>query len=171
MNRPDLERKLIRHYSGSTSFQVSAELGFACLNAVPIVKQDALALVDSILPYLEFQSTLTYLKNPPKDYPLPPVDILAGMQTIRTNVQNDFYKGEYAFQLDIANLLSAANDGHLAYQGDALDKITFLRAVALVSVSSDGKQLPQLWDARKFNSSSNYSWGRLTYRVHQAMFI
>ncbi len=50
---------------------VSADLAHDCLKSVPLNKDAAIALVDAIEPYLEWQSDAAYKANPPADYPYP----------------------------------------------------------------------------------------------------
>ena len=110
------------------------------------MKDDALKLLDGMLPYLQFQSTLAFLKNPPKGYQFPPVDIFEGIQKIRENVTKDVYPGEHAFQMDLWNLITSAHDGHLSWQGDVLSAaIVYQVGWKLVSVSEDGKALPSVY--------------------------
>ena len=98
------------------------------------------------MPYLQFQSTLAFLKKPPQGYLLPGVDIIGGVQAIRSNVTNKVYPGEYAFQLDLWNLINSAHDGHLIWVGDVLQSaLAFQFGWNLVSVSSDGTSKPSIF--------------------------
>ena len=119
---------------------------YDCLNSVPIVEQDALALIDGIIPYVQFQSTLTYLKNPPEGYPFPAIDILEELQKIRQNVSNGIYPGEYAFQLDLWRTINDAHDSHLNWVGDVLvSGLRFVLPYQFASVSGDGKTPPSVY--------------------------
>ncbi|MCJ1396944.1 hypothetical protein MMC11_000136 [Xylographa trunciseda] len=132
--------------SGTNFPQVPIQLANECLNSVPIVQQDALLLLDGLVPYLQFQSTLAFLKKPPPGYLLPGVDIIGGVQAIRKNVTNEIYPGEYAFQLDLWNLINSAHDGHLIWVGDVLQSaLAFQLGWNLVSVSSDGMSKPSIF--------------------------
>ena len=55
------------------------------------------------------------------------------------------YQSEYDFQLDIAAVLLLSRDGHLDFIGDALGIFEFQRDFSLVSVSSDGMELPEVF--------------------------
>ena len=121
---------------------------------MPIFKQDAVALLDGLVPYLQFQSTLAYLEDPPPGYPFPAVDILNGIQEIRARVVNDAYGGEYAFQIDLWSLINSAHDGHFGWIGDILaTALIFDVGYQLVSVSEDGQTLPSVYLLGNFPAS------------------
>lgn len=87
-----------------------------------------------------------YLKNPPPTYFYPPVDIFKNLASIKTDLQNDVYANEYAFQEDLYQVFALAHDGHFVLYPDALtEAFEWGRKLALVSISSDGKELPQLY--------------------------
>ncbi len=99
-----------------------------------------------MVPYLEWQSTLDYLKNPPPGYLLPGVDILAELDEIELKIQQGAYSNEYDFQTELSNLLLRAHDGHLSFRGDVLGNgLVFGREFDLVSISADGQQLPKVY--------------------------
>ncbi len=61
----------------------------------------------SLLPYISYQSTLGYLKNPPKGYLIPGVDVIGGFQEMRQKLMNGGYTNQYEFVEDIANIVSS----------------------------------------------------------------
>jgi hypothetical protein len=107
---------------------------------------------------LQFQSTLSYIKNPPEGYSNEGVDLEGGLDDINHNVKDGKYDNEYDFENDIAALLVKAHDGHLSFSGMAYYG-TFRwrrnRRVALISASSDGKEAPKVWAAQDFNSTGS----------------
>ena len=108
--------------------------------------EDATRLLNGMVPYLQFQSTLAFLKNPPAGYQLPAVDIFGGIQKIANKIISGAYTGEYAFQLDLWELLNAPSDAHLRWIGDVLGAaITFQTGWNIVSVSNDGVALPSIY--------------------------
>ncbi|KAK5989469.1 Peptidase S41 family ustP-like protein [Cladobotryum mycophilum] len=122
---------------------IPASVAYDCLKSVPLNRTAALELVDSIEPYLDFQSNLEYIADPPKGYPFPPYDIFAALDRIRSKLGSSSYQGEYAFQRDLFNAFLKAHDGHLAFYPDLIGKFFhFKRPLSLVSVSKDGKSLP-----------------------------
>ena len=117
-------------------------------------------LLYSLQPLFEFQSTFSYLKNPPEGYLFPALDFWAGFDKIVSNVQYGAYNskydgsrhptkltyaGEYDFQTDITALTVLARDGHFTFSGDATQLFVFKRRTAVVSVSTDGSALPQIY--------------------------
>ena len=119
---------------------------YDCLNSVPIIEADALALIDGIIPYVQFQSTLAYLKNPPEGYPFPAINVLENLQNIKHNVTSRVYSGEYAFQLDLWRTINNAHDSHLSWVGDVLvSALRFALPYQFASVSADGKTPPSVY--------------------------
>ncbi|POS82768.1 hypothetical protein EPUL_005198, partial [Erysiphe pulchra] len=122
---------------------VPAQLAYECLNSVPLNKTAALELVDSIEPYIEWQSSLAWLKDPPRDYDFPPHDVLGALQSVKQNLVNDRYPNEHSFQTDLYAVFTPAHDGHFVFFPDLLSRaFDFRRQRALVSISEDGQSLP-----------------------------
>jgi hypothetical protein len=81
-----------------TTPRVPAQLAYDCITSVPLNKTAALSLIDNVKPYFKWQSTTTFLKNPPKEYAekiQDPIDIWAGLADIEAKVSNSSYKNEY----------------------------------------------------------------------------
>ncbi|KAK1593796.1 uncharacterized protein LY79DRAFT_579019 [Colletotrichum navitas] len=139
---------------------VPAELAYACLNSVPIKKDAAIALVDSLVPYMEWQSDreellqvwrlltrpadAAYKADPPAGYDFPGFDMFAALSKIKENVQKNVYPGEYAFQSDLyQKVFAPGHDGHFIFYPDLLTAVfEWTRERALVSISEDGSSLP-----------------------------
>ncbi|TVY18750.1 Peptidase S41 family protein ustP [Lachnellula arida] len=125
---------------------VAASLAHDCLNSVPLNKDAAIALVDSIEPYLEWQSDSAYKKDPPPDYFYPPIDIFGYLASVKANLENNTYANEYEFQEDLYNVFAKAHDGHFVFYPDALTKaIEWGRQRSLISISNDGFSIPQIY--------------------------
>ncbi|KAH3961420.1 hypothetical protein HBH52_230590 [Parastagonospora nodorum] len=134
---------------------VPAELAMACLKSVPISQTDASKTIEALKKMIQFQSTISYLKNPPKGWPHEKVDLLAGLDDIGNKVKS--YQNEYDFEADIASLLAKAHDGHLAFNGMAYAGAFRWRRsgqIALVSASQDGKEIPKVWALGDFNRTN-----------------
>jgi hypothetical protein len=141
---------------------VTAQLAHNCLTLVPLNKTAAIALVDAMEPYLEWQSgkqifivswktntdrhpDSAYKKGPPSDYFYPPHDIFSYLASVRSNLENGTYKNEYEFQEDLYQVFARGHDGHFIFYPDALTKaFEWGRQRSLVSISSDGSSLPQI---------------------------
>ncbi|KAF2467853.1 uncharacterized protein BDR25DRAFT_344615 [Lindgomyces ingoldianus] len=134
---------------------VEAELAFACLKSVPIDTDAASFTIDSLKQMLQFQSTLMYLKSPPKGYANDAVDLISGLDDIKSKVNSNGYSNEYDFETAIATLFVKAHDGHLSFDGMAYGgafRWRRSRQVSLISASSDGKE-PKIWALQDFNKT------------------
>jgi hypothetical protein len=121
--------------------------------SAPLIKTEALRLVDIIVALLEWHSTLAYLKEPPPGYPLSATDLMADARALRMAVQNGILTSELAFQQNLTNILSSAHDGHLFISLDAMRVFGYMRTFDdIVSVSLDGKSMPEIFAYRKMRS-------------------
>jgi hypothetical protein len=78
---------------------IPAQVGWDCIQSVPLNNSAAVALMDSLQPYLQWQSTTAFLKNPPDEYIQKvqgPVDIMGMYQNIREKLASNGYANEYA---------------------------------------------------------------------------
>ncbi|KAI0411433.1 hypothetical protein F5X98DRAFT_54024 [Xylaria grammica] len=123
---------------------MAASLAYDCLKSVPAHKEPAIQLLDALKPFLEWQSDQAVLKDPPSDYPYPPVDIFGELENIRSNLEADKYSGELEWQEELFKAITGKpHDGHLAYHPDLLTvPFEWVRPWTLVSVSEDGTSLP-----------------------------
>ncbi|KAK5116770.1 hypothetical protein LTR62_007444 [Meristemomyces frigidus] len=128
---------------------VPAELAYECINSVPFNQSAAIALLDSIRPYLDWQTTIEYLKDPPAEYAAkvqPPYDFYANWDRIVNNAATGNYANEYAFGFDLYRLFQRTHDGHFVFYPDSVTEIfSFGRTTPLVSVSSDGTSIPEVY--------------------------
>lgn len=133
---------------------ISAERALACLRSVPLQPTDKLSMqLSGLRTFVQFQSDLDYLSS--EDFPArlyPSVDILNGLNTLESRLNDGFYGNEYDFQLDISRLFASGYDGHLAYVADIVEVFEFRRvesgsAYRLVSVSEDGTAVPEIFSA------------------------
>lgn len=115
---------------------------------MPINRQNALNLLDSMRPYMDWQSDTPWRSNPPASFGYPAHDMYAVFNTVRDNVVNNRYSNEYAFQADVmGKIFNPAHDGHMLLIPDALGRaLRFGRTGfgGLVSISSDGNASPQI---------------------------
>ncbi|KAJ4404454.1 hypothetical protein N0V85_004874 [Neurospora sp. IMI 360204] len=124
---------------------VKPSVAFACLESVPVDVENDVALIDYLLPYAQFHSTLGYLKAPPKEYLVPGVDIIGGLIQIREKLRDGGYPNQFEFTKDLSQVYSAAHDGHFNYAPALHSVFSFGRSFNLVSVSEDGTSLPKVY--------------------------
>jgi hypothetical protein len=128
---------------------VPAKLAYDCINSVPLNVTSAKKLLKELPAYINWQSTVTVLKNPPAEYAekvQPGIDILGGLEQIAADIDAGDITSEYQFGWTLYTLIQTAHDGHFSYIPDSVGGIfTFGRSVPLVSVSEDGKKLPSVF--------------------------
>ncbi|KAL8627048.1 hypothetical protein Q9189_007249 [Teloschistes chrysophthalmus] len=123
----------------------TAETVHNCLISTPFNTTVATQFLSYYRDTLQFQSTLTYLKNPPATYRQPPVDLLGGLDTIQQAVNNGVYMNEYDFEVAVQKLIYSAHDAHISLYAGVLSVFSFGAPVSIVSVSSDGIALPKIF--------------------------
>lgn len=128
---------------------VPAGMAWDCLSSVTLNSTSAKLLIESLKPYMEWQSTLTVLKDPPAEYVKkvqPAVDILGGLDQLVSDIDAGKFANEHAFGWALYTLIQSAHDGHFTYVPESVGGIfTWGRSIPLVSVSEDGKQLPAVF--------------------------
>jgi hypothetical protein len=135
--------------SQPAKLSMPAQLAWDCINDVPFNASSGKRLISALRPYIEWQSTLAELKNPPAEYVekvQPPVDIFGGLDQIEDDIDAGNFKNEYDFGWTLYTLIQAAHDGHFSYIPDSVGSIfSWGRPIPLVSVSEDGVQLPAVF--------------------------
>ncbi|MCJ1404358.1 hypothetical protein MMC11_007583 [Xylographa trunciseda] len=134
----------------NTIFASGAELFTAldvynCLIQVPFNQTVATQFLKYYKDTLEFQSTLTYLKNPPSSYQQPGVDVLGGLDRIQRDVDTGVFDNQYDFELEVQNLVYSAHDSHLYLFAGATAIFGFGSPFYISSVSVDGQAPPQIY--------------------------
>lgn len=85
---------------------LAPSVGIACLKSVPLQKKRDLELLDYLVPYLSYQSTLEILADPPEGYLIPGVDVLGGIEVIRSKLKNDEYQTQYEVMTGLQSIVS-----------------------------------------------------------------
>ncbi|KAI4762185.1 hypothetical protein E4T52_05626 [Aureobasidium sp. EXF-3400] len=138
-----LTAQLSNDSSSEPEVRVPAKLAYECLNSIPFNQTAAAALLESMRPYLEWQSTTSYVKDPPEK---PPYDFWSAFEAVEANVAHGAYDSEYDFGWDLYQATQQAHDEHFVYIPDVLLKLfSFGRKTPLVSVSKDGKASPKVY--------------------------
>ncbi|TLD17979.1 hypothetical protein PspLS_10564 [Pyricularia sp. CBS 133598] len=157
--QPEVEKFLKAHPKEQP--RVPAKMAYDCLQSVPNKVGPATEMIRSLKAFVGWQSTLAFLKAPPRDYMLPPTDILGGLDDIADSAQKGQYKSEYEFQTAIVEHLVTAHDGHFSYRPDVFKAFTFRNKLIakVASVSVDGAALPKLYHMEPLLKSINNSTG------------
>jgi hypothetical protein len=135
-----------QHVVRQNATQVHAELAYKCLTSVPLHVEEAKELHRSLVPYLKWQTTLSYVKNPPMGYQMPAFDFWKAFHEIGIKLGNGSYESEWEYGMDLYKTFLKVHDGHFIFVLDVVGKaFTFGRDVPLVSVSRDGQSLPEVY--------------------------
>ncbi|XWW99210.1 hypothetical protein V2A60_007219 [Cordyceps javanica] len=134
-------------------------VGTACLKSIPVATERNIALLGYLRPYVDYQSTLEILKNPPDEYLLPGVDVIGGMKAMKDKLKGNGYQTQFDVMMDLQSLFIAANDNHFGYTPGILSAFRQSRqGLSFVSVSSDGLKLPEVFAAQDIFTPVNGSW-------------
>ncbi|KAF3040604.1 hypothetical protein E8E11_000248 [Didymella keratinophila] len=101
----------------SQSPSVSAQLAYECLQSVPVDVEGDVLQIQQLKEYLQFQSTLAYLKTGSEGQ-IESYDILGQLDVLAEGVGNGTFESEYDVQLSIRKLLDGAGDFHLFRYAD-----------------------------------------------------
>lgn len=135
---------------------ISSRLAYSCILYVhpTLTLFSSVALLDSIRPYLVFQSNLQWIKDPPDDFAKKiqePYDFMAEFERIYAKAKaqgyaDATYANEYEFGFDVYRAFQKSHDGHFGVYPDSVGYIFhFFRTTPLVSVSEDGEEVPQVY--------------------------
>jgi hypothetical protein len=94
--------------------QIPPSIAYQCLKSVEVDKDRDIALLDYIEPYVNWQSTLEGLADPPEGYLLPGVDVLLGIGQIRAKLAKGEYKKQVDFALDLKNIVRQISSHQVA---------------------------------------------------------
>ncbi|KAF7908869.1 hypothetical protein EAE99_011658 [Botrytis elliptica] len=139
-----------------------------CLKSVPLNDNRSISFIEFIEPDLQFQSTLSYLKNRPQGWLFPGFDVLGGLTEMKSLLLSGEHKAQWDFERDIWSLVNILpHDFHFNLPLPLISSV-FKFAVwggSLVSVSSDGLSLPKVF----FKSLSRVDLDRTT-KAKKALF-
>lgn len=80
---------------------------------------------------------------------MPSVDLLGGIDTILEKVKSSGYSSQFEMDLEISNLIKSAHDSHLVFQLCSQTIFNYVIDLPLVSISSDGLSLPEIYTLSK----------------------
>jgi hypothetical protein len=76
---------------------------------------------------------------------MPSTDLLGGIDLILEKVNKDGYSSQFGMDLEVSDLIRSAYDGHLAFQLCSQSIFSYEIDVPLVSISTDGLRLPDVY--------------------------
>lgn len=88
---------------------VPAALAYECITSVPFNASAASELLTSIRPYLNWQSTVDYIRDPPAEYAekiQEPYDFYGEFNRIAEKAESNGYGNEYEFGFDLYEAVS-----------------------------------------------------------------
>ena len=122
---------------------ISAKLAYDCLSSIPVAVEQDSTLIDQIKLLWQWQSDVSYYKNPPSSFELGPVDLMAELDNIKEALPH--FNSEYDAQLAIQHLTIRTGNFHFNYIPDILQVFKFMRSASVSTVSDDGKSLPKTY--------------------------
>ncbi|CAG7939861.1 unnamed protein product [Penicillium nalgiovense] len=120
-------------------------LAYECLQSMPFDPKRGAAFVEDVKKYMQWQSNVDVLNNPPTSYLSPPVDIWGGLDYLQQQATDNKFGNQFEFDTALSDLFISAKDGHLSLLPCSYMPFAFVGHESLVSISSDGLQLPQIY--------------------------
>ncbi|CAI7669875.1 unnamed protein product [Penicillium discolor] len=112
---------------------------------MPFDPKRGAAFVDDVKKYMQWQSNANVLSNPPASYLSPPVDIWGGLDYLQQQAADNKFGNQFEFDTALSDFFISAKDGHLSLLPCSFMPFMFVGHESLVSISSDGLQLPQIY--------------------------
>ncbi|KAJ4286663.1 hypothetical protein N0V90_012915 [Kalmusia sp. IMI 367209] len=131
-----------------------------CLSSVPFNPAVASRFVKYFNDSIQFHSTLSYLKNPPRGYQQAPIDLVQELGVIQDKIDRTQFRNEYDFEQSIQQLIYAVHDNHFHLNAGILSAFRFYSPWSIVSLSSDGKEAPKLY-LRQDANAAHYDEGHV----------
>lgn len=76
---------------------------------------------------------------------MPATDLLGGIDSILAKVNTNVYSSQFEMDLDVSHLIKSAYDGHLNFQLCSQSIFGYEIDMPLVSISTDGLSLPEIY--------------------------
>ncbi|OHW89642.1 peptidase S41 family protein [Colletotrichum incanum] len=132
--------------NATSNVVVKPSIAYQCLRSIPVDVERDVALIKYLRPWLEFQSTISILPDPPEEYLYPGVDIFGGFDNITQSLENDGYESQLDFAVDLYRLINVKpRDGHLSWSPALGVLISFSTTALFISISEDGVQTPKIY--------------------------
>ncbi|CRK21632.1 hypothetical protein BN1723_002750 [Verticillium longisporum] len=146
-------------FGSSSPALVRPSIAYECLRSIAVDTERDIALLEYLEPWLEFQSTVGILADPPEGYMYPGVDILGGFSNITSMLRNGDYDNQYDFVVDLFRLINVKpREGHLSYTPALISAIQFATPAVFISISEDGTSLPSIYLYDDYLQSQNQGY-------------
>uniref|UniRef100_A0A8H7N2W7 Tail specific protease domain-containing protein n=1 Tax=Bionectria ochroleuca TaxID=29856 RepID=A0A8H7N2W7_BIOOC len=122
-----------------------AETAYQCAISVPLHAQEATEMMQITKQYVSFMSTLAYLKNPPKSYQQPAVDVMERLEEIINNIAQSVYANQYELDMALHSIAITVHDTHFIIPRGVMNIFQWFLPDSIVTLSSDGQELPQVY--------------------------
>ncbi|KAL4924093.1 peptidase S41 family protein [Aspergillus undulatus] len=140
----------------------SSDLVLECLQSMPFEPRRAASFVEDVKKYVQWQSNVDTLSDPPLSYEGRPVDIWGGLDDIQQRAKENKFVSQFEFDTALSDLFRSVNDGHFSILPCSYMPFSFVNPEKLVSVSSDGLEIPEIYtftnldadDAQVFKNNS-----------------
>lgn len=120
---------------------VSPSAAYGCLKSFAYDKEKGKQLVDEIGKYLEFYSLLDALVSPPDGFDGGQINMKESLSTVLSKN----WQSHSEFELAVDDVFRLTNDGHVRIQTCLNGLMSFRCSNGLVSVSSDGVSIPEIF--------------------------
>ncbi|KAK6523722.1 hypothetical protein TWF281_001694 [Arthrobotrys megalospora] len=130
-----------------------------CLYSIPLDVDLTLDFISGVAKYLQFQSTIEYLKNPPANSLQDPVDIIGSLENLADQVRSGEIAHHIRFENAFRKLLQRCHDGHLGLVFNSASLISFRGPFTLISISPDAIEKPKVYvekDLMEFELEASY---------------
>ncbi|KAF2148077.1 hypothetical protein K461DRAFT_233506 [Myriangium duriaei CBS 260.36] len=126
---------------------VPAELAYKCLKSIPFNRTSSVQLLDTITPFLDWQTSLTRVKSPPRKYASKvqrPYDFHKTWGCIRCRVIWFGFPSQYDFAIAVYHAFTRVHDTHFSFTPkEVVNLFSFGRPLPLISVSITGRTPPK----------------------------
>jgi hypothetical protein len=141
-------------------FLFLASDAYECLTSVPFNGAVATRFLQYYNDTIQFHTTPAYLRNPPTSYQQPSVDLFERLNQLQQDVDNSAFSNQYAFEATLQNLIYSTHDAHLELVAGVLSAFTFVSPYGIISVSTDGKELPKVYITGDLieSQSGDFGW-------------
>ncbi|KAK1524624.1 peptidase S41 family protein [Colletotrichum paranaense] len=138
---------------------VKPSLAYQCLRSISVDVERDTALVRYLRPWLEYQSTVDILLDPPAEYLYLGVDIFGGLDNITQSLENGGYESQIDFTVDLYRLINVKpRDGHLSWSPVLGVLISFSTPALFISISEDGIKSPRIYLYSDYQKSTEQGY-------------